>query len=108
MVKSDKNNVQAGDDLANSNMTMGLVLYLMHSPRQALLFERRPDSMYSDVAVQRSERSRSTPPPSPFIKLAQSRPQEEPRCSDSYLPGVNSAGWCTIAGPVANRWARCH
>jgi hypothetical protein len=79
MVKSDKNNVQAGDDLANSNMTMGLVLYLMHSPRQALLFERRPDSMYSDVAVQRSERSRSTPPPSPFIKLAQSRPQEEPR-----------------------------
>jgi serine/threonine protein kinase len=51
MVKSDKNNVQASEDLANSNMTMGLVLYLMHSPRQALLFERRADSMYSDLAA---------------------------------------------------------
>jgi non-specific serine/threonine protein kinase/serine/threonine-protein kinase len=52
MVKSDKSNVQASADLANSNMTMGLALYLMHSPRQALLFERRADSMYRDVAVQ--------------------------------------------------------
>jgi serine/threonine protein kinase len=51
MVKSDKSNVQAREDLANSNMTMGLALYLMHSPRQALLFERRADSMYSDLAA---------------------------------------------------------
>lgn len=51
MVKSDKSNVQASADLANSNMTMGLVLYLMHSPREALAFERQADSMYRDVAV---------------------------------------------------------
>jgi tetratricopeptide (TPR) repeat protein len=51
MVKSDKNNVQASADLANSNMTMGLALYLMHSPREALVFERQADTMYRDVAV---------------------------------------------------------
>jgi tetratricopeptide (TPR) repeat protein len=51
MVKSDRNNVQASEDLANSNMTMGLALYLMHLPREALAFERRADSMYRDVAV---------------------------------------------------------
>ena len=51
MVKSDKNNVQASADLANSNMTMGLALYLIHSPREALLFERRADAMYREVAV---------------------------------------------------------
>ena len=51
MVRSDKDNVQASADLANSNMTMGLALYLMHSPQEALLFERRADSMYHDVAV---------------------------------------------------------
>ena len=52
MVNSDKNNVQASADLANSNMTMGLALYLIHSPREALAFERRADSMYREVAVQ--------------------------------------------------------
>jgi hypothetical protein len=31
LVKSDKNNVQAIADLASSNLTMGLALYLMHS-----------------------------------------------------------------------------
>ena len=41
----------ASPDLANSNMTMGLALYLMHSPQEALLFERRPDSMYRDEAI---------------------------------------------------------
>jgi serine/threonine protein kinase len=51
MVKSDKNNVQASADLANSNMTMGLALYLMHSLPEALSFERRADLMYRDVAV---------------------------------------------------------
>ncbi len=51
MVNSDKSNVQASADLANSNMTMGLALYLMHSPKEALEFERRADSMYRDVAV---------------------------------------------------------
>ncbi len=50
MVKSDKDNVQASADLANSNMTMGLALYLMHSPRAALAFEKRADAMYRDVA----------------------------------------------------------
>lgn len=51
MVKADKSNVQASADLANSTMTMGLVLYLMHEPREALLFERRADAMYHDVAA---------------------------------------------------------
>jgi len=51
MVKSDKNNVQALADLANSNMTMGLALYLMHSPREALVFEQRAASMYRSLAV---------------------------------------------------------
>ncbi|MGO9946805.1 MAG: protein kinase domain-containing protein [Steroidobacteraceae bacterium] len=50
MVKSDKNNVQASADLANSNMTMGLALYLSHAPREALVFERRADAMYREVA----------------------------------------------------------
>lgn len=50
MVKSDKSNVQASADLANSNMTMGLALYLIHSPREALVFERRADTMYREVA----------------------------------------------------------
>lgn len=51
MVKADKDNVQAKADLANSNMTMGLALYLIHKPREALVFERRADSMYRDVAL---------------------------------------------------------
>ncbi len=50
MVRSDKNDVQASADLANSNMTMGLALYLIHSPREALVFERRADAMYREVA----------------------------------------------------------
>jgi len=52
MVKSDQNNVQARADLANSNMTMGLAMYLMHSPREALAYERSADAMYRDVALQ--------------------------------------------------------
>ncbi len=51
MVKADKSNVQASADLANSTMTMGLALYLMHKPQQALLFERRADAMYREVAA---------------------------------------------------------
>ena len=50
MVQSDKSNVQASADLANSNMTTGLALYLIHSPREALVFERRADAMYREVA----------------------------------------------------------
>jgi serine/threonine protein kinase len=49
MVKADRSNVQASADLANSNMTMGLALYLIHSPREALVFERRADTMYREV-----------------------------------------------------------
>ncbi len=51
MVKADVNDVQASADLANSNMTMGLALYLIRSPREALDFERRADAMYREVAV---------------------------------------------------------
>ncbi len=51
MVKSDKNNVQAVADLASSNLTIGLALYLMHSPRQALVFVERSDAMFRDVAL---------------------------------------------------------
>jgi eukaryotic-like serine/threonine-protein kinase len=51
MLKSDNRNVQASADLANSNMTMGLALYLIHSPSEALVFERRADAMYREVAV---------------------------------------------------------
>ncbi len=50
MVRSDKSDVQASADLANSNMTMGLALYLIHLPREALDFERRADAMYREVA----------------------------------------------------------
>jgi hypothetical protein len=51
LVKSDKNNVQAVADLASANLTMGLALYLMHSPREALVFVQRSDSMVRSVAV---------------------------------------------------------
>jgi hypothetical protein len=51
MVNSDKNNVQAIADLASSNLTMGLALYLMHSPREALVFVQRSDSMFRTVAL---------------------------------------------------------
>jgi len=51
MVKFDKNNVQAVADLASSNLTMGLALYLMHSPREALVFVERSDSMFRTVAL---------------------------------------------------------
>ena len=50
MVKADKNDVQARADLANSNMTMGLALYLVHLPHEALVFERQADAMYREVA----------------------------------------------------------
>ncbi len=50
MVNADKNDVQARADLANSNMTMGLALYLIHSPRAALVFEQRADALYREVA----------------------------------------------------------
>ncbi len=52
MVESDSNNVQAKADLANTNMTMGVALYLMHSLEEALRFEHRADAMYRDVARQ--------------------------------------------------------
>jgi tetratricopeptide (TPR) repeat protein len=51
MVKSDKDNVQAVADLASSNLTMGLALYLMHSPREALVYVQRSDSMFRSVAL---------------------------------------------------------
>jgi non-specific serine/threonine protein kinase/serine/threonine-protein kinase len=51
MVNSDRNNAQALADLGNSNMTMGLALYLMHSPQQALIFEQRAASIYQDLAL---------------------------------------------------------
>jgi eukaryotic-like serine/threonine-protein kinase len=51
MVDSDKNNAQALADLGNSNMTMGLALYLMHSPQQALIYEQRATSIYDDLAL---------------------------------------------------------
>jgi hypothetical protein len=51
MVKSDKNDVQALADLASVNSSMGVALYVIHSPQEALPFERRSDSLYDDVAV---------------------------------------------------------
>ncbi len=51
MVNSDRNNAQALADLGNSNMTMGLALYLMHSPQQALIYEQRATSIYQDLAL---------------------------------------------------------
>ena len=42
MMKSDKNDVQASADVASSTKTMGTVLYLMHSPREALAVEHEP------------------------------------------------------------------
>jgi len=51
LVKSDKNNVQAVADLASSNLTMGMALYLMHSRREALVFVERSDSMFRAVAL---------------------------------------------------------
>jgi non-specific serine/threonine protein kinase/serine/threonine-protein kinase len=51
MVNSDRKNAQAIADLGNSNMTMGLALYLMHSPRQALIYEQRAASIYQDLAL---------------------------------------------------------
>jgi len=50
MVNSDRNNAQALADLGNSNMTMGLALYLMHSPQQGLIYEQRATSIYQDLA----------------------------------------------------------
>jgi len=51
MVNSDRNNAQALADLGNSNMTMGLALYLMHSPQQALIYEQRATAIYQDLAL---------------------------------------------------------
>jgi non-specific serine/threonine protein kinase/serine/threonine-protein kinase len=51
MVSSDKNNAQALADLGNSCMTMGLALYLMHSPQLALIYEKRATSIYQDLAL---------------------------------------------------------
>jgi hypothetical protein len=51
MVNSDRKNAQALADLGNSNMTMGLALYLMHSPRQASIYEQRATSIYQDLAL---------------------------------------------------------
>ena len=51
MMKSDKNNVQALADAASSAKTMGIVLYLMHSPRASMVFEQRAHSMFREVAV---------------------------------------------------------
>ena len=51
MVKADRDNAQALADLGNSNMTMGLALYLMHSPQQALIYEQRATSIYQDLAL---------------------------------------------------------
>jgi eukaryotic-like serine/threonine-protein kinase len=55
MMKSDKNNVQAVEDVASSYDGMGFVLYLMHSPRAAIVFERRADSLYSDATARDPE-----------------------------------------------------
>jgi len=44
-VKSDKNDAQAAVDLASANASMGLILYLMHSPQAALVFERRAGAL---------------------------------------------------------------
>jgi eukaryotic-like serine/threonine-protein kinase len=55
MMKSDKNNVQAVEDVASSYDGMGFVLYLMHSPRAAMVFERRADSLYSDATARDPE-----------------------------------------------------
>ena len=51
MMKSDKDNVQAAADFASTNLTTGLALYLMHSPREAVSFLQRADTAYRDVAV---------------------------------------------------------
>jgi non-specific serine/threonine protein kinase/serine/threonine-protein kinase len=51
MMKSDKNNVQAVEDVASSYDAMGFVLYLMHSPQGAMVFERRANALYTDATA---------------------------------------------------------
>jgi eukaryotic-like serine/threonine-protein kinase len=51
MVDADRNNAQARADLGNSNMTMGLALYLMRSPQEALIYEQTATSIYQDLAL---------------------------------------------------------
>jgi len=51
MMKSDKNNVQAVEDVASSYDGMGFVLYLMHSPQAAMVVERRANALYSDATA---------------------------------------------------------
>jgi len=51
MMMSDKNDVQASADVASSMKTMGTVLYLMHSPQEALAVEQRAHSLFREVAL---------------------------------------------------------
>jgi serine/threonine protein kinase len=51
LMKSDKSNLEASEDLASSYVTTGLALYLIHSPPEALAFERQADSIFQDAAV---------------------------------------------------------
>ncbi len=51
MMRSDKNNVQAVEDVASSYDAMGFVLYLMHSPQAAMVFERRANALYTDATA---------------------------------------------------------
>ncbi len=60
-VKSDKNDVQAEVDLAGTNGNMGLILYLMHSPQAALVFERRAGSLYHETTERDPEDSANGP-----------------------------------------------
>jgi eukaryotic-like serine/threonine-protein kinase len=55
MMKSDKNNVQAAEDVASAYDAMGFVLYLMHSPQAAMVFERRANSLYTDASARDPE-----------------------------------------------------
>jgi tetratricopeptide (TPR) repeat protein len=51
MEKADENNAQASSDVASAYSSTGLALYLMHSPREAMSFEQRADSLYNNAAV---------------------------------------------------------
>ena len=62
-VKSDKNDAQAAVDLASANASMGLILYLMHSPQAALVFERRAGSLYHEMTERDPEDSANGPCP---------------------------------------------
>jgi tetratricopeptide (TPR) repeat protein len=51
LAQTDKNNVQAIEDLASADWTMSLALDRMNLPREAIRFEQRARTLYGDVEV---------------------------------------------------------